>query len=53
MENLREGKKQQNKRPHDLETLKSIHTKFDALSQTSLLLNCRNIYSLSRKHWGI
>ena len=57
MENLREGKKQylkkKSKKPHDLETLKSIHTKFGALSQTSLLLNCRNISSLSRKHWGI
>ena len=57
MENLCEGKKtvlkKQNKRRHDLETLKSVHTKFGALSQTSLLPNCRNISSLSRKHWGI
>ena len=58
MKNLRESKKKtvlkkQNKRPHNLETLKSIDTKFDALSQTSLLLNYGNICSLSRKHWGI
>ena len=45
--------KKQTKKLHDLETLKSIYTKLGALSQSSLLLNCRNISSLSRKHWRI
>ena len=45
--------KKQNERLHNLETLKSIHTKFGALSQSSLLLNCGNISRLSRKHWGV
>ena len=55
VENLREGKKQhlKNKRHHDLETLKLINTKFGALLQTSLLLNCGNISRFSRKHWWI
>ena len=58
MGNLREGKKKtvlkkQNKRLHNLETLKSIDTKLNALSQTLLLLNYGNICNLSRKHWGI
>ena len=58
MENLREDKKKtvlkkQNKRLHNLETLKSIDTKLNALSQTLLLLNYGNICNLSRKHGGI
>ena len=57
MENLREGTKtvlkKQSKRLDNLEILKSIHTKFGALSHSSLLLNCGNISSLSRKYWGI
>ena len=54
VENLRLKKKnlkKQNERSHDRETLKSVHTKIGALSQASLLLNCRNISSLSRNHW--
>ena len=41
-----------NKRSHNLETLKWIHTKCGALSQISLLLNCGKISSLSPEHWG-
>ena len=40
------------KRPHNLETLKWIHTKWSTLSQTSLLLNDKRISSLSPKQWG-
>ena len=50
---VRKSTSKQNKRPHNLETLKLIHTKFGALSQISSLLNYGNISSLSRKHWGI
>ena len=50
MENLSEGKKKtvlfKNKRPHDVETLKSVHKKIGILSETSLLMNYGKIFSL-------
>ena len=45
--------KKQNKRPHNLETLKRIRKKFGILSQTLLLLNYGNISSLTCKHCEI
>ena len=41
-----------NKSSHNLETLKWIHAKCVALSQTLLLLNYGKFSSLSPKHWG-
>ena len=48
-ENLREGKKSidiQNKRAHNLETLKGIHKKNATLLETSLLKNYGKLSSL-------
>ena len=42
----------QNKRSHNLETFEHNHKKFGTQSGTSLLINCRKIFSLSLKKWG-
>ena len=54
-ENLREGQKSQyifKTRTHYLETLASIHKTNATLLETSLLKNCGELSSLSRKNWS-
>ena len=42
----------QNKRSHNLETFEHKHKKFGTQSETSLLINCGKICSLSSKKLG-
>ena len=41
----------QNKRPYNLETFECNHKKLGTESETSLLINCGKLFSLSSKKW--
>ena len=54
-ETLRGGEKKllpKNYRSHNPKTWKHIHKMFGIQSETSLLINCGKISSLSTKKWG-
>ena len=41
----------QNKSPYNLETFECNHKKLGTQSETSLLINCGKVFSLSSKKW--